>query len=97
MNLAKKFILRSRLSCSYKVICERLATLAPRITNDRESIEVTLQDRREKFPLVWLRDNCTCEKCYHKQSISRIIDWNDFDTNVAANSVEVSKYGGKFS
>lgn len=88
MNIAKK-LFQSRYS-SFKVIFERLATQAPVISNDKESIEVVLNNRKERFPLVWLRDNCTCEKCYHKQTISRIINWDDFDTNVAADSVEVS-------
>lgn len=43
----------------------------------------------DKFPLVWLRDNCTCENCFHKASHSRIINWRNFDLNVKATSVEV--------
>lgn len=90
MNIAKK-LFQSRFGCySYKVIFERIATQAPAISSDKESIELVLNNRKERFPLVWLRDNCTCEKCYHKQTISRIINWDDFNTNVAADSVEVS-------
>lgn len=89
MNFATKF-LKPRLGFTYKVIYERIATQAPVISSNKESIEVILHNKKEKFPLVWLRDNCTCEKCYHQQSISRIIDWNDFNTNITAESVEVS-------
>lgn len=91
MNFANK-LLKLRFGCLYKTICKTFTTEAVTISSDKESIEITLQNRKEKFPLVWLRDNCTCEKCYHKQSISRIINWNEFDTNIAAKSVEVSIY-----
>lgn len=89
MNVAKK-LFKSRYCYSYKVIFERITSQVPTISNDKESLEVILNNKTERFPLVWLRDNCTCEKCYHKQSISRIINWDDFNTNVAAESVEVS-------
>lgn len=90
MNIAKKLFKSHFVHSSYKVISESFATQAPKISIDKESIEVVLNNKTEKFPLVWLRDNCTCEKCYHKQSISRIINWDDYQTNIAAESVHVS-------
>uniref|UniRef100_W8BUB0 Gamma-butyrobetaine dioxygenase n=2 Tax=Ceratitis capitata TaxID=7213 RepID=W8BUB0_CERCA len=41
-----------------------------------------------KFPSVWLRDNCYCEKCFHQSSKSRRIDWDYFDTEVLALDVQ---------
>lgn len=89
MNTANR-LFKWRSISSYKVLFDGFATHTPKISNDKQSIEIVLNNRKEMFPLVWLRDNCTCDKCYHNQSISRIINWDEFDTNVAAKSVEVS-------
>lgn len=89
MNVAKR-LFKLQFANTYRVILERFATQAPTISSDQQSIEVLLNNTTETFPLVWLRDNCSCDKCYHKQSISRIINWDDFNTNIAAKSVEVS-------
>jgi Gamma-butyrobetaine hydroxylase-like, N-terminal len=43
-----------------------------------------------KFPFVWLRDNCQCSECFHKESQSRTIDWEKFDVNVRAVAAKVS-------
>lgn len=49
------------------------------------------QDSNEKlkYPLVWLRDNCQCSKCFHKGSSSRVLDWTTFDVNVTPINVVV--------
>lgn len=31
-----------------------------------------------KYPLIWLRDNCQCSKCFHLEATSRLIDWKNF-------------------
>ncbi|XP_070493633.1 gamma-butyrobetaine dioxygenase-like [Chironomus tepperi] len=40
-----------------------------------------------KFPFVWLRDNCKCEKCHHPSSSSRIINWEKFDVTVKPKNI----------
>lgn len=45
-----------------------------------------------KFPLVWLRDNCQCPQCFHRESTSRIIDWTKFDVNVQPDALEVREH-----
>lgn len=59
------------------------------ISRDKEFLELKTETGVDNFPLVWLRDNCRCEKCYHAPSTSRTIDWSHFDVNIEAKSVEV--------
>lgn len=61
------------------------------ISNNKENLVITNKNRIEHFPLVWLRDNCTCEMCFHQNSNSRIINWNNFDISPKVKSVEVFK------
>lgn len=50
--------------------------------------------QRYEFPLVWLRDNCQCPKCFHPGSYSRIHDWELFKPDsVAIQSCSVSEDG----
>ncbi|XP_050084511.1 gamma-butyrobetaine dioxygenase-like [Anopheles aquasalis] len=35
--------------------------------------------RRYEFPAIWLRDNCQCESCFHAGSLSRVLNWEQFD------------------
>lgn len=60
------------------------------VSKDRENLEVIVDNVVERFPLVWLRDNCRCDNCFHKQSSSRIINWDDFNIDVQVKSIEVS-------
>lgn len=53
---------------------------------------VVLLKYQLKFPAVWLRDNCQCSECFHKDSNSRTIMWKDFDVNVKPLEVQVSKF-----
>lgn len=41
------------------------------------------------FPIVWLRDNCQCDQCFHVESKSRIIDWKNFDVNVKPIAIDL--------
>lgn len=84
MNIA------GRLGSTFKSAFRRLVTQVPKVTEDSASVEVPLQNTVEKYPLVWLRDNCQCEKCFHAATNSRIIQWDSFSVNVKAKSVEVS-------
>lgn len=44
-----------------------------------------------KYPLVWLRDNCQCSKCFDAQTKSRILDWTKFKfENAQPKSINVS-------
>lgn len=45
-----------------------------------------------EFPLVWLRDNCLCESCYNPTTFTRIIDWDNFNTDVSTKKAKVSNY-----
>ncbi|XP_037951103.1 gamma-butyrobetaine dioxygenase-like [Teleopsis dalmanni] len=41
------------------------------------------QQQTMKFPGIWLRDNCLCDECFHKDSLSRKpLRWNNFDMAV---------------
>ncbi|KRT80841.1 hypothetical protein AMK59_5280, partial [Oryctes borbonicus] len=59
-----------------------------KISEDNENLEIKRNKIIDKFPLVWLRDNCTCENCFHKSSQSRIINWKEFDVDVKVRSIE---------
>lgn len=52
-------------------------------------IQIKLENELEQFPLVWLRDNCTCSKCFHKTTKSRIINWSEFNINTTIEDVKV--------
>lgn len=41
------------------------------------NLHVKLEKKEEKFPLVWLRDNCQCDECFHRESQSRVIIWHN--------------------
>lgn len=45
-----------------------------------------------KYPAIWLRDNCQCDKCFHVGSHSRTVDWSSFDVNVKPQNVWVSRH-----
>lgn len=87
LNFTNKRLINSAFSISN---CLKYSLQAG-ISQDKENLEVNIENNLEKFPFVWLRDNCTCDKCYHKESKSRIINWSDFNIDVKAKYVEVSK------
>ncbi|WP_266143601.1 gamma-butyrobetaine hydroxylase-like domain-containing protein, partial [Escherichia coli] len=35
-----------------------------------------------RLPVLWLRDNCRCPKCFNSQQMSRVIYWDELDTSV---------------
>lgn len=69
-------IIRQYLTCS--------------ITEDNEYLQLIKENKTHYFPLVWLRDNCRCENCYHGPSSSRILNWDAFNIDVKIRSAEVS-------
>ncbi|XP_053965695.1 gamma-butyrobetaine dioxygenase-like isoform X1 [Anastrepha ludens] len=45
-----------------------------------------------QFPGIWLRDNCQCEQCFHRESLSRKPNsWTNFDTKVKVQNVTVDE------
>ncbi|XP_054740622.1 gamma-butyrobetaine dioxygenase-like isoform X2 [Anastrepha obliqua] len=45
-----------------------------------------------QFPGIWLRDNCQCEQCFHRDSLSRKPNsWINFDTKVKVQNVTVDE------
>eukprot|EP00095_Tigriopus_kingsejongensis_P000750 maker-scaffold273_size229271-snap-gene-1.25 protein:Tk00750 transcript:maker-scaffold273_size229271-snap-gene-1.25-mRNA-1 annotation:"gamma-butyrobetaine dioxygenase-like" len=43
----------------------------------------------EKYPLIWLRDNCPCSKCFHPVSKGRLLLMKDLNLDVTPKSVEI--------
>lgn len=44
----------------------------------------------QKYPLIWLRDNCQCSECFHPGASSRMIDWAKFSfDNAKLKAVDV--------
>lgn len=60
------------------------------------NVEVQIGDHLEKFPVIWLKDNCTCQECTFTTR-SRLINWNQFnlDSTVKELKVRPSKLLGK--
>ncbi|XP_034830975.1 gamma-butyrobetaine dioxygenase-like [Maniola hyperantus] len=48
---------------------------------------IKFQGKPLRFPNVWLRDNCQCEKCFHQSAKSRILDLSKFNVNVQIKTV----------
>ncbi|XP_059621745.1 gamma-butyrobetaine dioxygenase [Phlebotomus argentipes] len=51
------------------------------VNDSDQVVSLDYGNRHMKFPVVWLRDNCQCSQCFHKQSQSRIINWYKFDVH----------------
>lgn len=83
---------KTLLASRSTLACEKHVSVDANVSHDEEHLEIKIGQVLERFPLVWLRDNCTCENCYHKPSKSRIINWNDFNIDVKATSVEVLEF-----
>lgn len=52
-------------------------------------LNLNKNDSSYSFPIVWLRDNCQCDQCFHEESKSRIIDWKNFDVNAKPISIDL--------
>ncbi|XP_005182425.1 gamma-butyrobetaine dioxygenase [Musca domestica] len=45
-----------------------------------------------QFPGIWLRDNCLCDQCFHKDSLSRKpMRWTNFDCDVKVEQISVDE------
>uniref|UniRef100_A0A336MZN0 CSON007050 protein n=1 Tax=Culicoides sonorensis TaxID=179676 RepID=A0A336MZN0_CULSO len=69
LNTAKKSFKFPKFSVKYVTKTSQYLILEE---NDKKSYE---------YPLIWLRDNCQCSKCFHKTSSSRTINWEKFSLN----------------
>ena len=67
---------------------------AVRCNNEEGMLEVSwsVAEHPSKFPYVWLRDNCLCEKCHHPISHARNLYMKDLDLDVTPVDVDVSAY-----
>ncbi|XP_077290144.1 gamma-butyrobetaine dioxygenase [Arctopsyche grandis] len=96
MFLTKK--LSSSISKAILSTAKRTNTLRRPLSDDKPTINTSqdfihLQEKNSQhdFPHVWLRDNCQCEKCFHVESKSRIINWKYFDVNTKPSDVQLTK------
>lgn len=44
-----------------------------------------------EYPFVWLRDNCQCPECFHQTSLSRTLNWENFDLSVSPKNVQINE------
>ena len=47
------------------------------------------QGDSDHFPILWLRDNCQCPKCYNESSMSRRLLMRDLDPDTSPSQVKV--------
>lgn len=78
-----------------RTICRSAGCLTKiNIQNDDKYVVLNCDESKSlKYPIVWLRDNCQCQECFHDGSMSRIIDWSKFNVNVKIDNISVSIYG----
>lgn len=94
MNVSKlvfKFANKRLVNSALKITNSLSYSLQASISANKENLEVNIENNLEKYPLVWLRDNCTCDNCYHKESKSRIINWANFNVDIKAKNIEVCR------
>lgn len=91
LHLTNKTLWIAKPTFTSHSFLSRFSTKA-NLSTDTENLEVNFENDVEQFPLVWLRDNCTCANCFHKQSTSRIINWNEFNIDAKVKSLEVRKH-----
>ena len=67
---------------------------AVRCNNEEGMLEVNwaAATHPSKFPFVWLRDNCQCEKCHHPISHARNFYMKDLVLDITPVDVDVSAY-----
>lgn len=93
MNLSKLIVQKLKIS-NRQVLVNFLrcySAASAHVSNNKEDLVVKFGGNDEHFPLVWLRDNCRCENCFHPGSHSRIINWNNFNVDVKIKSVETTE------
>lgn len=97
-NLCKTFMKRSYNVPINKEIVQHSQSISASVENRfivMNYTDLTNEKVKYKYPLVWLRDNCQCPKCYHNHSKSRAINWELNRYNTEPKSVSVSLSEGK--
>ena len=61
----------------------------------QQALEVNWSDGASRqFPLIWLRDNCSCEACLHPHTLERTFDLLSVPENLTVTSAQVTCEGG---
>ncbi|XP_068626489.1 gamma-butyrobetaine dioxygenase [Battus philenor] len=81
MLLIKKLRSVSNLIESFKLNLNKNSLIRNASSYNNDILALEVKGETLKFPYVWLRDNCKCEKCFHPTAKSRILDWSKFDIN----------------
>ena len=56
-------------------------------------VTVTYSDgTTDKFPFLWLRDNCQCEECFNPHSLARSFLMKDLRLDITPKSVKVNTF-----
>lgn len=45
-----------------------------------------------EYPVIWLRDNCQCEECFHQPTHTRTLDWDCFNFDVQLEDFDVKTF-----
>lgn len=45
-----------------------------------------------EYPVIWLRDNCQCEECFHPPTHTRTLDWDCFNFDVQLEDFDVKMF-----
>jgi hypothetical protein len=65
------------------------AAAAANVCLDGDVLVVQSGSEEHKFPAIWLRDNCQCPKCFHKDSQARLVLMRDLDHSMKPSRVEL--------
>jgi len=64
------------------------------VKNNSNNLEIIFSDgTTNKYPLIWLRDNCQCVNCFDPRALGRSFLWNDFNLNIQVSSASLSDNG----
>lgn len=73
------------------------ASLVNGISMVSKTLIIDNKGKKYRYPFVWLRDNCQCDVCFHQSSRSRVINWENFNTNPKLKKVEHDRENGKIT
>ncbi|XP_031551001.1 uncharacterized protein LOC116288368 [Actinia tenebrosa] len=86
--------LRSFQSCSTLLRSVR----AKQVNPDQENriLEVKWTDGSfNRYPFVYLRENCRCPSCYHESSMQRFLHMKNLNLDSASSKMSIKENGGK--
>ena len=65
-------------------------------TDDHGWVEVSWgEGLQTHYPYVWLRDNCTCDKCYSSSALARLFLLRNLNPDIKPKCVKVNFVQGK--